>query len=1257
MLMNKHARPTRHSAYPATAMLPAVTDDCASAVLSDTFARESPRLCLGAHGWATPVPAGADFLFYSLCSQCAVDNPGLLACYCDVLVRFKANKNHWEMHDKAVEGILQGIHAHKLLKRSFCDRRLIVTLLLTAFENAVSQLSRCLPHGSVLTLEPSNVSIQIVKATLDLTAVASVHLLVSANQDSDVTVQRIHERGLNRGAKQTLLVALIPRGNWHNLTGGDDSVFSSHGRPCSVETSDLVSDVVSLSIYHSNGSSIHEADIYITFSHHLRTTGLRQPRCVFWDTESHRWSQQGCHMLTTNATHTHCWCQHLSSFGVLINLVKGHQIVHQEALRVLAIIGTVVSGLCLLITVATFIYFRNLKTDRNIIHTHLAATLMLANTFFLFNDLAAGNFGLCLAVTLLAHYLYLCAFAWMLIEGIQLLFLFGRPKHTIMTRSRWYIVFVLGYVSPLVIVVLTAVICRDNYAAKDYCWLSVLTGAIWSFAGPVICVLLFNSAVLAFSVYMMLAHSFSSQAAWHQGIIRRLGIWLKGSCMLLYVLGLPWVFGMLDVSEDTTFLSFFFVIGNSMQGVGIFILYCFFNEKVCGEYYRFIQSAERMPKWLKTVLGNVIASRAKRKSIRRSKSGRRRSIWRKQSIKLSPEDENTVVIEKLRANALEMLIAGWDPEGEDDEDVEDDNDDDFSSDSYVDVSDGGTRRPVGLKFVHFSQFTQYITSLRRETHGSTGSVSIASLEVAEGGVTQDPHSQDSHGSRVSQASQAFKRSWLSTGSTDKHFTSSLFSGLFRKHSDDNMGKRDPAQTNETPDNQKVSYDLRGITSKSAKTPVEIDVVDMHLPDVDEPKETDETVHVDSVSAGCDTTNTSVQTTSDETAQKRSENMDATGRTHDEDTVQKPGEVIEDTSATTKPKSTFGRLRPALAHACLCCCGNVRPEVKKTMSPKGETPTINLSVVQNTIAAPVKIFQKEGKKKRRKTPTRKEVPPKPVVDSAVPGPATVKKTVSPAFPSAFFVDTDDSLTEELSDSAEKTGRLVFPSAFYINDQDSLTTSAPADPTKTLVPFNVVLDNSMTSPSGFVDQDSSLLNPTSFFVQPDDSITDIRYHDVAQPGPSRTARGPTCDIMAEVVRQITQTEEDEEGEEEKEENGQVDVKSDEDSTTSRAKLAVTVSHETHSLMQVARDTTDWLAVQTNSLRGKVVGPPDSTTPRSIMKGEMRLLDVMAGNRDPSIRIKMRGPRTQALPQPKAAGKEESFLKHTQGGRLKIDKPTQR
>lgn len=62
--------------------------------------------------------------------------------------------------------------------------------------------------------------------------------------------------------------------------------------------------------------------------------------------------------------------------------------------------------------------------------------------------------------------------------------------------------------------------------------------------------------------------------------MKKAKIGLKGSAVLLPLLGLTWVFGLFVFNRDTIAFKYLFAIFNSLQGLAIFIVHVLLNKKV-----------------------------------------------------------------------------------------------------------------------------------------------------------------------------------------------------------------------------------------------------------------------------------------------------------------------------------------------------------------------------------------------------------------------------------------------------------------------------------------------------------------------------------------------------------------------------------------------------------------------------------------------------------------------------------------------------
>ncbi|XP_030852432.1 adhesion G protein-coupled receptor G3-like [Strongylocentrotus purpuratus] len=78
--------------------------------------------------------------------------------------------------------------------------------------------------------------------------------------------------------------------------------------------------------------------------------------CVFWDEDDSEWSSDGCHLvledLETTEMYT-CACDHLTNFAILMDI---HDVTTEYTYNILSYIGCVISTVCLLIALVTYLW-------------------------------------------------------------------------------------------------------------------------------------------------------------------------------------------------------------------------------------------------------------------------------------------------------------------------------------------------------------------------------------------------------------------------------------------------------------------------------------------------------------------------------------------------------------------------------------------------------------------------------------------------------------------------------------------------------------------------------------------------------------------------------------------------------------------------------------------------------------------------------------------------------------------------------------
>ncbi|KAM9856424.1 adhesion G protein-coupled receptor E5 [Aulostomus maculatus] len=301
--------------------------------------------------------------------------------------------------------------------------------------------------------------------------------------------------------------------------------------------------------------------------------------CAYWK-DSHAWSTDGCYKQDSNDTRTVCVCDHLSSFAVLMAI---YSVEHTFSLRLITKVGLTISLLCLLLCILTFKFCRSIHGTRTTIHLHLCICLFLADLVFLAGITQTKPVGGCRFVAALLHLFFLGVFTWTLLEGVQL---YRMVVLVFNATIRPLYLFITGYGTPLIIVIISAIIRPDGYGTSEYCWLSQADGLIWSFIGPV-CLIIVLNVFFFFITVWRLAQKFSSLNP-DLSKLNKIKAFTATAVAQLCILGLMWVFGAFLFQKDNIVAVYIFTILNSLQGLLVFVMHCLMSKQVREEYAHFL---------------------------------------------------------------------------------------------------------------------------------------------------------------------------------------------------------------------------------------------------------------------------------------------------------------------------------------------------------------------------------------------------------------------------------------------------------------------------------------------------------------------------------------------------------------------------------------------------------------------------------------------------------------------------------------------
>jgi hypothetical protein len=170
-------------------------------------------------------------------------------------------------------------------------------------------------------------------------------------------------------------------------------------------------------------------------------------------------------------------------------------------------------------------------------------------------DRAHAHLAECRAASVLLHFFLLAALCWMLVEAVQLHHAFVAVFPGAASGLQLAVCYTLmGWVPPLVIVVVSVLTALPDYVSDAYCWIDSTRPLIWAFLGPAIIIITINVAV------------------WLRAV-RRIGQYkgarlaLKASVSLGVLVGATWALAFVVMATNSLVAQFFFTICNSFQGV------------------------------------------------------------------------------------------------------------------------------------------------------------------------------------------------------------------------------------------------------------------------------------------------------------------------------------------------------------------------------------------------------------------------------------------------------------------------------------------------------------------------------------------------------------------------------------------------------------------------------------------------------------------------------------------------------------------
>ncbi|XP_036393857.1 adhesion G protein-coupled receptor E1-like [Megalops cyprinoides] len=356
----------------------------------------------------------------------------------------------------------------------------------------------------------------------------------------------------------------------------------------------MMSNVVSASLPNTKNTMLPEP-VNFTLRHLTQVDPEGNLSCVYWNQS--RWIVDGCEARDTNATHTVCTCNHLSTFALIMQTDRPPE--DDIILKWISMIALSVGLLCLALAILTFILCHWNPKVSNTARLNLSICLFLAHLLFLLVQSFLSHIQhklVCAVISGVLHFLFLSSFVWMFLEALQLFLLVRNLQEVRVIQQEgihWGFLLLIGYSIPCLVVGVSAGLVPEGYG-NNQCWLQTDKGFRWSFLGPV-CFVLAVNVILFITIIGYLRFALAGR---NKEISQ-----LKDTRMMVVkilfqfiILGCPWIFGFFV--NNSKVLEYLFLLITSQQGTFIFLVHCVFRKEVQEQYRQ----------WWKNICGSKDAS-------------------------------------------------------------------------------------------------------------------------------------------------------------------------------------------------------------------------------------------------------------------------------------------------------------------------------------------------------------------------------------------------------------------------------------------------------------------------------------------------------------------------------------------------------------------------------------------------------------------------------------------------------------------------
>ncbi|XP_033468862.1 adhesion G protein-coupled receptor B3 isoform X4 [Epinephelus fuscoguttatus] len=361
-----------------------------------------------------------------------------------------------------------------------------------------------------------------------------------------------------------------------------------------------------------------ESHLEIELAH--LANGTMNPYCALWDSTIMNdswgaWSTKGCKTVLTDASHTKCLCDRVSTFAILAQQPREITMEYSGVPSVTLIVGCGLSCLSLItLAVIYAVLWRYIRSERSIILLNFCLSIICSNILILVGQTQTHNAVVCIMTTAFLHFFFLASFCWVLTEAWQSYMAVTGKVRTRLIRKRFLC---LGWGLPALVVAVSMGFTKTKgYGTSLYCWLSLEGGLLYAFVGPAAAVVLVNMVIgiLVFNKLVsrdgILDKKLKHRAGYDSTSLQmsepHTGLTLKcakcgvvsttalsattasnamaslwSSCVVLPLLALTWMSAVLAMTDKRSILfQILFAVFDSLQGFVIVMVHCILRREV-----------------------------------------------------------------------------------------------------------------------------------------------------------------------------------------------------------------------------------------------------------------------------------------------------------------------------------------------------------------------------------------------------------------------------------------------------------------------------------------------------------------------------------------------------------------------------------------------------------------------------------------------------------------------------------------------------